>query len=170
MKQQCNIAFIYGSWFILLCGLVFYLIQGNVLQAVLWVFFIALFLWLYVRYFPSISRFMGYGSVADQQATNVQPSHVKVIFHTGLGCPFCPLVKRRLHELQSRMGFELSEIDITLKPDVLIAKGIRALPVVEVAEARWVGNATSEQLATFIAGNALRGAGGLAPSGKNDHS
>jgi glutaredoxin len=170
MKQQCNIAFIYGSWFILLCGLVFYLIQGNVLQAVLWVFFIALFLWLYVRYFPSISRFMGYGSVADQQATNVQPSHVKVIFHTGLGCPFCPLVKRRLHELQSRMGFELSEIDITLKPDVLIAKGIRALPVVEVAEARWVGNATSEQLATFIAGNALRSAGGLAPSGKNDHS
>jgi glutaredoxin len=129
-----------------------------------------LFLWLYVRYFPSISRFMGYGSVADQQATNVQPSHVKVIFHTGLGCPFCPLVKRRLHELQSRMGFELSEIDITLKPDVLIAKGIRALPVVEVAEARWVGNATSEQLATFIAGNALRSAGGLAPSGKNDHS
>jgi glutaredoxin len=170
MKQQCNIAFIYGSWFILLCGLVFYLIQGNVLQAVLWVFFIALFLWLYVRYFPSVSRFMGYGSVADQQATNVQPSHVKVIFYTGLGCPFCPLVKRRLHELQSRMGFELSEIDITLKPDVLIAKGIRALPVVEVAEARWVGNATSEQLATFIAGNALRGAGGLAPSGKNDHS
>ena len=170
MKQQCNIAFIYGSWFILLCGLVFYLIQGNVLQAVLWVFFIALFLWLYVRYFPSVSRFMGYGSVADQQATNVQPSHVKVIFYTGLGCPFCPLVKRRLHELQSRMGFELSEIDITLKPDVLIAKGIRALPVVEVAEARWVGNATSDQLATFIAGNALRGAGGLAPSGKNDHS
>ena len=154
MKQQCNIAFIYGSWFILLCGLVFYLIQGNVLQAVLWVFFIALFLWLYVRYFPSISRFMGYGSVADQQATNVQPSHVKVIFYTGLGCPFCPLVKRRLHELQSRMGFELSEIDITLKPDVLIAKGIRALPVVEVAEARWVGNATSDQLATFIASNA----------------
>ena len=170
MKQQCNIAFIYGSWFILLCGLVFYLIQGKVLQAVLWVFFIALFLWLYVRYFPSVSRFMGYGSVADQQATNVQPSHVKVIFYTGLGCPFCPLVKRRLHELQSRMGFELSEIDITLKPDVLIAKGIRALPVVEVAEARWVGNATSEQLATFIAGNALRSAGGLAPSGKNDHS
>ena len=170
MKQQCNIAFIYGSWFILLCGLVFYLIQGDVLQAVLWVAFIALFLWLYVRYFPSVSRFMGYGSVADQQATNVQPSHVKVIFYTGLGCPFCPLVKRRLHELQSRMGFELSEIDITLKPDVLIAKGIRALPVVEVAEARWVGNATSEQLATFIAGNALRSAGGLAPSGKNDHS
>jgi glutaredoxin len=155
MKQQCHIAFVYGSWLILLCGFVFYLIQGNILQAVFWVFFIALFLWLYVRYFPSVSRFMGYGSVADQQATNVRPSHVKVTFYTGLGCPFCPLVKRRLHELQSTMGFELREIDITLKPDVLIAKGIRALPVVEVAEARWVGNATSDQLAMFIARNAF---------------
>ena len=154
MKQQCHIAFVYGSWLILLCGLIFYLIQGNVLQGVFWVCFIALFLWLYVRYFPSVSRFMGYGSVDDQQATNVRPSHAKVTFYTGLGCPFCPLVKRRLHELQSKMGFELSEIDITLKPDVLIAKGIRALPVVEVAEARWIGNATSDQLATFIASNA----------------
>ena len=153
MKQQCNIAFIYGSWFILLGGFVFYLIQGNVLQAVLWVAFIALFLWLYVRYFPSVSRFMGYGSVADQKATNARPTRARVTFYTGLGCPFCPLVKRRLHELQSTMGFQLSEIDITLKPDVLIAKGIRALPVVEVADARWIGNATSDQLATFIANN-----------------
>lgn len=155
MKQQCHIAFVYGNWLILLCGLVFSLIQGNVLQGVLWVAFIALFLRLYVRHFPSVSRFMGYGSVADQPAKNVQPSHVKVTFYTGLGCPFCPLVKRRLHDLQSKMGFELSEIDITLKPDVLIAKGIRALPVVEVAEARWVGNATSDQLATFIASSAF---------------
>lgn len=153
MKQQCHIAFVYGSWLILLGGLVFFLIQGNVLQAVLWVCFIALFLRFYVRYFPSISRFMGYGSVADQQATDIRTSHAKVILYTGLGCPFCPLVKRRLNELQSKMGFELSEIDITLKPDLLIAKGIRALPVVEVAEARWVGNATSDQLATFIASN-----------------
>jgi glutaredoxin len=157
MKQQCHIAFVYGSWLILLCGLIFYLIQGNVLQAVLWVCFIALFLWLYVRYFPSVSRFMGYGSVADQLAKNIRPSHAKVTFYTGLGCPFCPLVKSRLHELQSKMGFELREVDITFKPDVLIAKGIRALPVVEVAEARWVGNATSEQLATFIASNAAAG-------------
>ncbi len=156
MKQQCHITFVYGSWLILLCGLAFLLIHGNVLQAVLWVGFIVLFLWLYVRYFPSLSRFMGYGSVADQPATEAPASSTMVILYTGLGCPFCPLVKRRLQELQSRMGFELSEMDITLKPDVLIAKGIRALPVVEVAEARWVGNATSEQLASFIASNGER--------------
>jgi len=154
MKQQCHIGVVYGSWLVLIGGLIFYLMRGNVLQAVLWVGFIALFLWLYVRYFPSLSRFMGYGSVADQPAKDVRLSKGKVVLYTGIGCPFCPLVKRRLSELQSKMGFELSEIDVTLKPDVLIAKGIRALPVVEVAEARWVGNATSEELATFIATNA----------------
>ena len=164
MKQQCHIAFIYGSWLILLCGLVFYLIQGQVLQAVLWGVFIALILWLYIRYFPSVSRFVGYGSVADQKAKDFRPAHINVTFYTGLGCPFCPLVKRRLQELQPQMGFELSEIDITLKPVVLIAKGIRALPVIEVADARRVGNATSEQLATFISSNAVRRADALTPS------
>jgi glutaredoxin len=155
VKQQCHILSLYGSWFILLFGFTYFLIHGNIFQAVLWVCFIALFLWLYVRYFPSVSRFMGYGSVADQSAKNIQHSNARVILYTGVGCPFCPLVKSRLKELQSKMGFELSETDVTLKPDLLIAKGIRALPVVEVAAARWVGNATSDQLASFIVANAV---------------
>jgi len=155
MKQQCHIFFVYGSWLTLLGGFIVYLIHGNILQAILWVFFIALFLWLYVRNFPSISRFMGYGSVDDQPAKNTQPLNTKVFIYTGLGCPFCPLVKTRLNGLQSKMGFDLKEIDITFKPDILIAKGIRALPVVEVGEARWVGNGTSEQLAAFITSNAV---------------
>jgi glutaredoxin len=93
---------------------------------------------------------MGYGSVEDQPATDVHTSKGKVVLYTGLGCPFCPLVKKRLNKLQSTMGFELTETDVTLKPDLLIAKGIRALPVVEVGGALWVGNATSQQLASFI--------------------
>jgi glutaredoxin len=156
MKQQCHVFFVYGSWLILLCGFVYFVIQGNLLQAVVWVCFVALFLGLYVRYFSVVSRFMGYGSVRDQPAKDIQPSNAVVMLYTGAGCPFCPLVKRRLKELQPKMGFELIEKDVTLKPGVLIAKGIRALPVIEVAEARWVGNATSEQLATFIAANAIR--------------
>jgi glutaredoxin len=156
MKQQCHISFVYGSWFILLCGFIFYIIKGDYLQACFWVFLVALFLWLYVRYFPSLSRSMGYGSVADQPAKDIQPINTKVFFYTGLGCPFCPLVKRRLIDLQSKMGFELNEIDVTFKPDLLIAKGIRALPVVEVEKTHWVGNATSEQLAVFIRDNSLK--------------
>jgi glutaredoxin len=155
LKQQCHITFVYASWLILVCGFLFLLIRENILQAVLWACFVAFFLWLYVRYFPSLSRYLGYGSVADQPAKDIHPSNTKVLLYTGLGCPFCPQVKRRLNELQSKMGFELDETDVTLKPDLLIAKGIRALPVVEVGDARWVGNATSEQLAMFITNIAI---------------
>lgn len=150
MKQQCHISFVYGSWLVLVCGMIFYLLRGNYLQVVLWAFFIPLFLWLYVRYFPSISRYMGYGSVEDRPAMQVTHAAANVILYTGLGCPFCPLVRRRLTELQSRMAFGLSEVDVSFKPDFLISKGIRALPVVEIGEARWVGNGTSQQLAQFI--------------------
>jgi len=157
MKQQCHIFFVYSSWLILACGFLFCLSQGFVLQGVVWVCLVAISLWLYVKMFPALSRYMGYGSVADQPVKDSPPSHSKVTLYTGLGCPFCPLVSRRLKDLQSTMGFELTETDITLRPDVLIAKGIRALPVVEVGEARWVGNATSQELASFITGHGKPG-------------
>jgi glutaredoxin len=141
---------VYGSWIVLLIGLAFYLFRGSVVQAVVWVFFVGLFLWLYVQYFPSLAKFMGYGSVADKPANNPKSSKASVVLYTGLGCPFCPIVKKRLTDLQAKMGFELSEIDVTLKPDLLIKKGIRALPVIEVADALRVGNGTSEEIAEFI--------------------
>jgi len=153
MKQQCHISLVYGSWFIILCGFAFYFIRGNYLQAGLWAFFVCLFLWLYVRNFPSLSRFLGYGSVEDTPAKDIQRVSTKVILYTGIGCPFCPIIRRRLDELQQKMGFELKEIDVTLKPELLISKGIRALPVIEVGEAKWVGNATSDQIVTFITKN-----------------
>jgi glutaredoxin len=154
MKQQCYIFFIYVSWLILLGGFIFLLIQGQLLQSIFWIIFVGLFLWLYVRYFPSISRYLGYGSVVDQPAKEIHISSIKVMLYTGVGCPFCPIVKRRLIDLQSKLGYELSEMDVTLRPSLLIAKGIYALPVIEIGEAHWIGNATSEQLASFIAVNA----------------
>jgi len=54
-----------------------------------------------------------------------------------------------------KMGFDLKEIDVTFRPELLIHKGIRALPVIEVGENQWVWNATSEQLAIFITSNIL---------------
>ncbi len=42
-------------------------------------------------------------------------------------------------------------IDVTLKPQTLMTKGIRSVPVVEVGEHRLVGNSTTEQLASLIA-------------------
>jgi len=112
------------------------------------------FSWLYVRYFPAISQYMGYGSVEDRAATVVAPVAGIVTLYTGLGCPFCPIVKCRLTELQSKMSFELREVDITFKPELLISKGIRTLPVIEIGAAKWVGNGTSLQLAQFISEHA----------------
>lgn len=155
MKQQCHVSFVYGSWLILAGGIVFYLLRGHYLQASLWLFFVSLCLWLYVRYFSFLARYLGYGSVQDQPATTVGHTAVQVVLYTGVGCPFCPLVERRLRELQSRMEFDLKQVDITLKPGLLIAKGMRALPVIEVGEAQWVGNGTSEQLAQFIQAHAV---------------
>jgi CBS-domain-containing membrane protein len=54
--------------------------------------------------------------------------------------------------LRETMEFSLEEIDVTLKPGVLMDKGIRAVPVVEAGERRLAGNATSEQLAEMIRG------------------
>ncbi len=87
MKQQCHVSFVYGSWLIAAMGIIFYLIFGNYLQAILWLLFIPLCLWLYVRYFPSISGLMGYGSVADQPAADVSPTPASVRFYTGLDAP-----------------------------------------------------------------------------------
>ena len=150
MKQQCHVSFVYGSWLVTACGIIFYLVYGKYLQATLWLLFIPLFLWIYVRYFPSISKYMGYGSVEDRPASQVTRAAIKVNLYTGLGCPFCPIVKRRLKELQSRMAFEIHEVDVTFRPEFLVSTGIRALPVVEVGKARWIGNGTSQQLAQFI--------------------
>ncbi len=155
MKQQCHISFVYGSWLVLACGMVYYLVHGNYIQAVVWLFFVALFLWLYVRYFPSLSRYMGYGSVDDVAATHTAPAAaVNVTLYTGVGCPFCPIIKHRLLDLKSRMAFELKEVDVTFRPELLISKGIRALPVIEIGDAMRVGNGTSQELAQFIAEHA----------------
>lgn len=151
MKQQCHISFIYLNWVIFVGGLVLYLAKGDYVQTVLWLVTVPLILWAYIRFFPSISRYIGYGSVEDQPTNHVTPAATNVIIYVGLGCPFCPIVKTRLQELQVKMGFVLTCVDVTLKPELLISKGIRALPVVEVGEKKLVGNATSEQLARLIA-------------------
>jgi hypothetical protein len=50
------------------------------------------------------------------------------------------------------MNFEIEKIDVTLRPDLLASKGIRAVPVIEVGERRIQGNATSEKLTSLILG------------------
>lgn len=150
MKQQFSISFVYSSLLILVGGVAYFLIKGLYFQIILWVLLITLVVWIYDRFFPIISKYMGYGPMDDEWVNQLDQTRVNVILYTGLACPFSPIVRKRLKELQPRMDFKLKEVNITLKPNIVISKGIHALPVLEIGKVRLVGNATSEQLVKFI--------------------
>jgi len=152
VKQQCYLAMIYLNWIVLAGGLGFFIFKGFYVLALAWLALLPLAMWAYIRVFPSLSQFMGYGRVDDQPAQRLGRVPTKVTLYTALGCPFCPVVKRRLMALREQMEFSLEEVDVTLDPGLLIAKGIRAVPVVEAGDRRLAGNATSEQLAEMIRG------------------
>jgi glutaredoxin len=107
---------------------------------------------LYIRWFPFLSGSMGYGSVADTPAdpapTTIQVPRVTLF--TANVCPFCPIIKQRLADLQRQSPFELEEIDVTFRPEVIRAKGLRSVPVLEANGRQLVGNATSKQIAEFL--------------------
>ena len=87
----------------------------------------------------------------DQIPQRTETARILVTFYSFFSCPFCPIVLRRLEALQQVMDFTLKKIDVTLKPQMLVSKGIRSVPVVEVGDKRLVGNLTTAQLAEFIA-------------------
>jgi len=149
--QRCYLANVYASWLLVAAVFVFVLWWSGPLAAVFVGAVGAAGLWLYVRAFSSISGLMGYGSVADVKGPAGGAVAGKVTLYTAVGCPFCPIVRHRLHALRRELGFELQEIDVTLKPGLLVAKGIRAVPVVEVDGRTHVGNATTAELESFIA-------------------
>ncbi|MFQ5340927.1 MAG: glutaredoxin family protein [Anaerolineae bacterium] len=150
LKQQCPMVWIYFSWALYLAGLAFFSLQRDYVVALTWLVVLPIGVWAYVRVFPAVSRYLGYGRIDDQPASMVDRIPAKVTLYTALGCPFCPVVKRRLLDLQAEMGFDLDVVDVTLKPDLLLAKGIRAVPVVEAGAEQLVGHATSQQLSDLI--------------------
>lgn len=153
MKQQCYLAVVYLNWLLLAGGVAFLAWKGLWVIVIAWVALLPLAMWAYIRVFPSISRAMGYGEVRDEPAEILPRIPTQVTLYTALGCPFCPIVKNRLMGLRSQMDFSLEEVDVTLKPQLLMSKGIRAVPVVEVSEQRLCGNVTSAQLAELISGS-----------------
>lgn len=150
MKQQCYIWLVYVTWAVYIVGLVILAMTGGYLAAVVWLVGVPLAQWLYIRTFPRISRLVGYGSAEDEKPTSLARAPVRVTLYTAVGCPFCPLVERRLEDLRREIGFDLERIDVTLRPDLLTSKRIRAVPVVELGERRLIGNSTSKQLVELI--------------------
>jgi hypothetical protein len=149
-KQQCNVTGLILSWVAYLAVLGFLAQERHWAGGLAWLILVPCVRWVLFRYFPTISRFLGYGRVDDVLPSTVRPARVAVTFYSFFSCPFCPIVWQRLEALQKEMDFTLQKIDVTLKPQILMSKGISAVPVVEVGEDRLVGNATSEQLAKLI--------------------
>lgn len=159
MEQRCHLSMVWLTWLglpllALLVGLrtgvvagVVVLAVGVVGQAV------------YVRWFPKISRSMGYGSVADTPAAAVptRGPFPDVTLYTANVCPFCPIIRRRLADLQRQNPFDVLEIDVTFRPEIVRVKGLKSVPVLEAGGQRLVGNATSAQIAAFLE-NARRAA------------
>jgi glutaredoxin len=155
VQQQCTVRSLYfsGAVYVIgyVVGLIFFAVMRNWIAWLLWLVFIPLLKWVYLRFFPLISKWRGYGRIADRASPDVEKTSVEVTFYSLLGCPFCPIVERRLRRLQNDMGFSLTAVDLTLKPGLAISNGILSVPVVEAGKERLVGNATSEELAQLIA-------------------
>jgi hypothetical protein len=59
-------------------------------------------------------------------------------------------MEQRLDELQKESGFTLHKIDVTLRPDLLMSKGIRSVPAVETGGTVLFGLITKKDLAAAI--------------------
>jgi glutaredoxin len=161
MKQECKLSSIRVIWVAVL-GVVLALGTARGWPAaVLAVIVGVLFQVGYVRTFPHVSQWLGFGSVDD-----VRPAHharsaaaiPRVTLYTAAGCPFCPLVRQRLHQLQQELWFALDEHDVTFPSATLRGRGIRSVPAVEVDGRFLVGNATSYALVAFLTGGRLKAA------------
>jgi glutaredoxin len=158
MKQECPLAFVWLTWLGIPALAVLVGVYSGWPYAVLTLLVGVVVELGYIRAFPRLSRMMGYGSVADTpaRAGPALPGHLKVTLHTANVCPFCPIVRERLSALRQRLGFELEEVDVTFRPELVRKQGIRSVPVVRAGDAILVGNATSAELVSFLAGAAAQ--------------
>jgi glutaredoxin len=162
MEQRCHLSMVWLTWLglPLLAIVVGLRVGAAVGLATLGIGIVAQT--LYVRWFPHLSRWMGYGSVADtpaDAASFVAPLP-RVTLYTANVCPFCPILRRRLTELQRQTPFELEEVDVTFRPEIVRAKGLHSVPVLEANGHLLVGNRTSSEIMEFLRATS----GGQAPA------
>jgi glutaredoxin len=148
--QQCNVYGLALSWIGYVVGFAVLAFQRHWVGAALWLVIVPCVRWALFHNFPSVSRFLGYGRIEDKFPSTVKKAPFAVTFYTFFSCPFCPIVLKRLKALQKQMDFTLETIDLTLKPQLLLSKGFRSVPVVEVGNDRLIGNSSTEQLASLI--------------------
>ena len=152
MEQRCHLAAIWLTWLGLPLLTIVVALRVGIVAAVAVLVVGIVGQVAYLRWFPHMSRWMGYGSVADTPADSaaIAAPLPRVTLYTANVCPFCPIMKRRLAELQRQRPFEVQEVDVTFRPDIIRAKGLRSVPVLEANGRLLVGNATSAQIAEFL--------------------
>jgi glutaredoxin len=152
MEQRCHLAAVWLTWLGLPLLAVVVALRVGLLAAVAVLALGIAGQVLYLRWFPYISRWLGYGSVADTPAdpASIAVPLPHVTLYTANVCPFCPIITRRLAELQRQHRFEIEEVDVTFRPGIIRAKGLRSVPVLETNGRLLVGNATSAQISEFL--------------------
>ncbi len=156
LKQQCYLAVVWLTWLVVpALAVVVGARRGWPVGAVVLVVGLAgqmaVLRWSR-RWFPLLSPWLGYGSVADVAAgggavLGVPP---RVTLYTASVCPFCPIIRQRLAALRATVAFDLQEVDVTFRPDLVMRKGFRSVPVLEAGGRYLVGNATSAHLLAFL--------------------
>lgn len=63
MRQQCSLVNIYLNWLLYLAGAGFWFWRRDWVALVVWVISLPVFMVTYLRVFPKISRFLGYGEI-----------------------------------------------------------------------------------------------------------
>ena len=159
MQQRCHLGMIWLTWLGVPLLAVLAGARVGVAAAVLVLAVGATAQWAYIKVFPAISRWMGYGSVADTPAAPAASAAPlpRATLYTASVCPFCPIVKRRLAALQRDSPFELEEVDVTFRPEVVRTKGLRSVPALEANGRFLVGNATSADILAFLSAAANSG-------------
>jgi hypothetical protein len=60
-------------------------------------------------------------------------------------------MEQRLRDLQAEMGFSIEKIDVTLRPEILVSRGIRSVPAIDTGGRILFGLVTKKALAAAIA-------------------
>jgi hypothetical protein len=73
------------SWAAYAVGVIFWVLQKDYVAALAWLALVPLGWWAYIRVFPAISRYVGYGGIEDRPAVEVNLAAVKVVYYTAPG-------------------------------------------------------------------------------------
>jgi hypothetical protein len=150
-RQFCSVAGLYRIWGAYAVGITILAVATNWLGLILFAVLVPLGKFAQIRYYRRLSPLFGYGTLAqDVQAQTTGSAPRVVTFYSAMGCPFCPIVLKRLEALQPKMGFTLERVNLSVHPRFAISKGILSVPTIEVGDTRLIGNVSSSQLAELI--------------------